>query len=116
LALFGNEAGTLAVSQEVVSREVEHQLEQSLTRSEVKAKLASEIKNLVGLVHRRSGRPHAEIHSILNQQQRLRSQTYCSEEQLRQRKVLLEGLLHSEAASQSNKRSISRGTFSSVLK
>jgi superfamily II DNA or RNA helicase len=116
LALFGNEAGTLAVSQEVVSREVEHQLEQSLTRSEVKAKLASEIKNLVGLVHRRSGRPHAEIHSILNQQQRLRSQTYCSEEQLRQRKVLLEGLLHSEAASQSNKRSISRGTFSLVLK
>lgn len=96
LALFGSEVGTGAMAVEVANREVEQHLVEQLTRSEIKANLASEIKNLVGILHRRSGKSHSEIHTQLNRKQGVRSQTHCTETQLLERKALLEEMLRPE--------------------
>jgi len=93
LALFGNHSDDLRA---VVNREVEVQLEERLTRSEVKTKLASDIKNLVGTLHRKSAKPHSAIHTLLNKSQGVRSQTHCTEQQLRDRVALLERLILTE--------------------
>lgn len=90
LSIFGDHMPTL---REAVHQEVEIQREVLITRSELKQQLAADIKILVGLVHRRSKRPHSAIHTSLNKSQSVRSQTQCTEEQLRQRKVLLEEML-----------------------
>jgi superfamily II DNA or RNA helicase len=90
LALFGHHADEV---RQVVNREVEVQLEERLTRSETKAKLATDIKNLVGTLHRRSAKPHSAIHTLLNKTQGVRSQTHCTEQQLRERVALLERLI-----------------------
>ena len=90
LSIFESNVPSL---REAVHQEVEIQREISATRSEVKQQLASEIKTLVGLVHRRSKKPHSAIHTALNKAQSLRSQTSCTEAQLRHRKELLEEML-----------------------
>jgi superfamily II DNA or RNA helicase len=93
LDLFGNDLMGGEINRELVDREVAQHLEERLTRSEIKTGLASEIKNLVGLVHRKTGRSHSDIHIQLNKAQGVRSQTYCSETQLVERKLLLETML-----------------------
>ena len=90
LSIFGNHLPTL---RDAVHQEVEIQRENAITRSELKQQLAAEIKILVGLVHRRSKKPHSAIHTTLNKAQAVRSQTLCTEDQLRQRKALLEEML-----------------------
>ncbi len=90
LSLFADSLPTL---REAVHQEVEMQRELRLTRSEIKQQLASEIKTLVGLVHRRSKQSHSAIHTILNRTQSVRSQSFCTEEQLVHRKSLLEAML-----------------------
>ena len=90
LSIFESNVPSL---REAVHQEVEIQREIAATRSEIKQQLASEIKTLVGLVHRRSKKPHSAIHTALNKAQSLRSQTACTEAQLRQRKALLEDML-----------------------
>jgi superfamily II DNA or RNA helicase len=90
LALFGDATAPEQV-RAVVDREVEMHIEDRLTRTEEKSQIATEIKRLVGLVHRQSGKPHSVIHTTLNKSQRVRSQVHCTEQQLRERL----GLLHS---------------------
>ena len=90
LSIFADEMPQL---REAIHQEVEIRRESALTRSEIKERLASEIKTLVGLVHRRSKQSHAVIHTSLNRAQSVRSQSLCTEEQLRQRKTLLEEML-----------------------
>jgi len=93
LALFENDVSTSQLARTVVDREIEQQLSEQLTRSEIKGNLSTEIKNLVGLVHRRTRKTHSEIHMQLNREQGVRSQTYCSELQLEARKALLQCML-----------------------
>ncbi|MCA9980391.1 MAG: hypothetical protein KDD89_06155 [Anaerolineales bacterium] len=64
-----------------------------MTRSEIKAALASEIKTLVGLYHHRTQTPYTTIHQELNQRQGVQSQTMCTEAQLRERVRLLEQMM-----------------------
>ena len=77
-----------------VDREVEVHIEDRLTRTESKQQIAAEIKRLVGLIHRRSGKPHSQIHTQLNRTQHVRSQVYCTESQLVERKRLLEEMFN----------------------
>ncbi len=92
LSLFGGniQGETL---REVVDQEVEIRLQESLTKSEEKSKLCSDIKTLVGLIHRKTGKPHSVIHTTLNRSQSVRSQTHCTEDQLRRRIQLLEQMM-----------------------
>lgn len=77
----------------VVDREVELQIEDRLTRTESKQQIAVEIKRVVGLLNRRSGKSHSEIHTALNKAQQVRSQVYCTETQLRERLTLAQEML-----------------------
>lgn len=79
--------------QEAIDREVALRLDTQSTHSELKQQLSVEIKNLVGKVHKRAGKPHSEIHTLLNKIQSVRSQTDCTEQQLRQRVELLETMI-----------------------
>ncbi len=99
LSLFG---GTLEPQelQETIHREMELRQEQSLTRSEVKQRLATEIKHLVAGYHRNSGKSHSVIHTLLNHAQAVRSQTHCTEQQLRDRIGMLEELMEKAARSE----------------
>lgn len=92
LSLFGGAIQADAV-QQVIHQEIETRLEEGLTRSELKAQLTSDIKKLVGLVHRRQRTPHSAIHMNLNRKQGLRSQASCTEDQLRERIRLLQEML-----------------------
>lgn len=92
LALFGGALPTEQVRQ-VVHDELSLHIEERKTRSEVKAELAREIQRLVGLVHRRRGLSHAQVHSELNRLQRVRSQVHCTEVQLRDRVMLAQKML-----------------------
>lgn len=82
---------------EAVHLEVESRQASAMTRSEVKNQLTSDIKTLVGLVNRRSRKPHSVIHTILNKTQSVRSQAMCTEEQLQNRKQLLEEMLRASS-------------------
>lgn len=92
IALFGDPTAPEHV-RAVVDQEVELHIEDQLTRTEQKAFIASEIKRLVGLVHRQTGKTHSTIHTTLNKTQGVRSQVHCTEAQLRERMVLLQRML-----------------------
>lgn len=78
--------------QQAVHREVSLRLDTTLSRSEAKQHLSSEIKRMVGLIHRRTGKSHSAIHMILNRTQKVQSQIHCTEDQLRNRIRILEDL------------------------
>ncbi len=92
LSLFGASAAPEHVSA-VIQQEVVQRQQQALTRSEIKQQLATQIKHLVAQMQRKSGKPHSVVHSTLNKLQSIRSQTHCTEQQLRQRIELLEKML-----------------------
>jgi superfamily II DNA or RNA helicase len=93
LSLFGS-GTTVSPEQvlEVVKEEVHLNLQEKLTRSERKSELAAEIKRIVGIIHRKSGHSHSAIHTTLNRAQGVRSQTHCTEDQLRERIELLHAM------------------------
>lgn len=78
-----------------VDHEVEVHIEDRLTRTESKQQIAAEIKKLVGLLYHRTGKPHSQIHTILNRAQHVRSQVYCTEAQLSERLRLIQNMLDS---------------------
>lgn len=92
LSIFGGNLPAAEV-REVIHKEVELRRENTLTRSETKAMLASDIKRLVGAYHKKSGKPHSAIHTLLNKGQSVGSQTSCTEKQLRERIAMLEELI-----------------------
>ncbi len=92
LALFGETMVQGVAMHEAVQREVRTTLDARLTRSEFKARIATQIKYLVGSYHRKSGKPHSAIHTLLNKAQGVKSQTHCTEVQLHERLRLLEQL------------------------
>lgn len=82
------EAIRSAVDEQVLAR-----LDEKRSKSEEKAALSLEIRKLVGLFHKQSGKSHATIHSFLNMKQGVRSQPLCTEKQLGERILLLKDLL-----------------------
>jgi superfamily II DNA or RNA helicase len=108
LSLFGDTLPPERV-QEVIEREVENLLIDGMTKSDVKLQLATEIKKLVGTVHRKTGRSHAQIHVMLNAAQHVKSQTYCSEAQLRQRILLLDEMLYGTPRQTEHRHGVSSG-------
>jgi superfamily II DNA or RNA helicase len=97
LTLFAPSAGLEHV-QQVVHEKVSARLDERRSRAEEKAFLSQEVRKLVNMYHKRSGRTHAQIHAQLNAQQRIKSQTECTEQKLRERITLLRGLLTLQAA------------------
>jgi superfamily II DNA or RNA helicase len=95
LTMFGNGTSTTSnpLYTDVESEEAMPQRSAPKTKSEVKADLAREIKQLVSAYRRRTGKGHAKIHTELNNRQAVKSQTQCTESQLEQRIKLLEQLL-----------------------
>jgi superfamily II DNA or RNA helicase len=81
--------------QELIEREIMVQRESSLSRSETKQQLCNEIKRMVSVLNKRSGKPHSSIHLTLNRTQRVQSQIHCTEQQLRARIKLLEEMVYS---------------------
>ncbi len=92
LALFES-VGVVEEVRAVVEREVELHLEQGMTRTEAKMQLATEIQRIVGLIHRKTGKPHSVIHTTLNKAQRVRSQVHCTEKQLQERLEMAQKML-----------------------
>jgi superfamily II DNA or RNA helicase len=76
-----------------VAQKVEARLDEKRTRAEEKAFLTVEVRKLVNMLHKRTGRTHAQIHSQINAQQKVKSQTACTEKQLRERINLIRQLL-----------------------
>lgn len=64
-----------------------------ISRSDLKAEIAREIRTLVSHYHHRTGESHARIHGLLNKKQAVRNQRECSENQLRERIKFLEELM-----------------------
>ncbi|MFN8390386.1 MAG: DEAD/DEAH box helicase family protein [Bdellovibrionota bacterium] len=83
---------------EALEREVHSRLDDPLLQSELKQELSRQIKELVGLYHRKSGQPYAAIHTTLNKRQRVKSQLECSMKQLEERMRILENLLAGDQA------------------
>jgi superfamily II DNA or RNA helicase len=88
LPLFGTFDGSDRI-QSAINHEVESKLEERITRSEEKSMLAREIRQLVGIYHKKSGKSHAQIHSSINKTQKVSSQTECTLPQLQERLALL---------------------------
>jgi superfamily II DNA or RNA helicase len=63
------------------------------SKAELKESIAREIRQLVSKYHKGSGQAHAQIHSLLNKQQAVKSQNECTEDQLKQRVQLLSELI-----------------------
>ena len=77
----------------VVAEKVTARLDERRTRAEEKAWLSGEVRKLVNMLHKRTSRTHAQIHAQLNGQQKIKSQTACTESQLRERLLLLRKML-----------------------
>lgn len=84
LTLFGGVSHDAEIHQ-VVTERVTARLDERRTRAEEKAYLINEVRKLVNLYHKRTGRSHAQIHASLNAQQKVKTQTACTERQLRER-------------------------------
>lgn len=91
LSLFGGDQPLELHS--AVAQKVEARLDEKRTRAEEKAFLTVEVRKLVNMLHKRTGRTHAQIHSQINAQQKVKSQTACTEKQLRERINLIRQLL-----------------------
>lgn len=91
LTLFGlNQPSDLKAA---IQNEVQLQHDQRLSRSEAKAKITSDIRLLVGSYHKKSGKPHSLIHTLLNKAQSVGSQTACTLAQLQQRAALIQKMI-----------------------
>lgn len=64
-----------------------------LTKSETKTAIGQKIKQMVARYHRQSGQSYQDIYAYLNRAQNVRTQTECTEDQLRNRVDLLHRLL-----------------------
>jgi superfamily II DNA or RNA helicase len=78
----------------VVTQKVEARLDEKRTRAEEKAFLTAELRKLVNMLHKRTGRTHAQIHAQINGQQKVKSQTACTEKQLRERISIVRQMLY----------------------
>jgi superfamily II DNA or RNA helicase len=94
LSLFGGVQQSEELHQAVTER-VAARLDERRTRAEDKAFLVQELRKLVNLHHKRTNKSHAQIHAQLNSIQKVRSQTHCTEKQLRERIDLMRAMLHS---------------------
>lgn len=92
LTLFGGASHDESIHQ-VVTQKVEQRLDERRTRAEEKAFLANEVRKLINMIHKRTGRSHAQVHAHLNAQQKVKSQTVCTEKQLRERITLIRQML-----------------------
>ncbi len=90
LTLFGGAQDHL---HHVVQEKVSERLDERRSRSEEKAFLATELRKLINMTHKRTGRSHAQIHAQLNAQQRVKTQAVCTEKQLRERIVLVRRIM-----------------------
>jgi hypothetical protein len=79
---------------QVVHTKVAERLDERRSKTEEKAFLALEIRRLVSMFHKRSGRTHAQIHSQLNGAQGIKSQAFCTDHQLRERLLLLRKMVN----------------------
>jgi hypothetical protein len=77
----------------VITEKVTARLDERRTRAEEKAMLTQELRKLVSLYHRRTGRSHAQIHAHLNSLQKIKSQSLCTEKELRERISLIRKIL-----------------------
>lgn len=91
LTLFGSSQQEELHS--AVTEKVEARLDERRTRAEEKAWLSAEVRKLVNMYHKRTSRTHAQIHAQLNAQQKVKSQTACTESQLRERIMLIRKLI-----------------------
>ncbi len=64
-----------------------------VTKSERKAELAKTISHLVAQLHHESKRPYHYIHQYLNNTQKVKNQSGCTEQQLEERVILLRRLI-----------------------
>jgi len=92
LTLFST-AGYQDEIQQVVNQKVNARLDERRTRTEEKTVLVNEMRKLINIYHKRSGRSHAQVHSQLNAQQKVKTQTACTEKQLRERITMIRKLL-----------------------
>ena len=92
LTLF-SAAGYQDEIQQVVNQKVSARLGERRTRTEEKTVLVNEMRKLINIYHKRSGRSHAQVHSQLNAQQKVKTQTACTEKQLRERITMIRKLL-----------------------
>jgi superfamily II DNA or RNA helicase len=93
LSLFGGLPAP-ELLQQVVVEKVTARLDEKRTRAEEKAILAQEIRKLVSAYHKRTSRSHAQIHAHLNGLQKIKSQSVCTEKQLRERLNLIRTMLY----------------------
>ncbi len=93
LSLFGGLEQHEEIQQAVTER-VNARLDERRTRAEDKAFLVQELRKLVNLHHKRTNKSHAQIHAHLNALQKVRSQTHCTEKQLRERIDLMRSMLY----------------------
>jgi hypothetical protein len=91
LSLF--DTGPSQAIHSVVAQRVEARLDERRTRAEEKAFLTSELRKLVNILHKRTGRTHAQIHAQLNASQKIKSQAACTEKELRDRISLVRRML-----------------------
>jgi superfamily II DNA or RNA helicase len=94
LSLFGG-ASQPEMLQQVVTEKVTARLDERRTRAEEKTFLTQELRKLVNLYHKRTNKSHAQIHAHLNSLQKIRSQTHCTEKELRERINLMRTMLYS---------------------
>lgn len=107
IILHGNQLSLFAGAQSqgadnlltAINQEVETKLAERITRSEENANCASLIRKLVGTLHKKSGKTHAQIHSSLNKAQSVKSQSECTFVKLKERVTLLEKLIEQSSAS-----------------
>jgi superfamily II DNA or RNA helicase len=92
LSLFGGETAPQEIHQ-AVTEKVTARLDERRTRAEEKALLTQELRKLVSVYHRRTGRSHAQIHAHLNSLQKIKSQSLCTEKELRERITLIRKML-----------------------
>lgn len=75
--------------QSLVTEKVAARLDERRTTSEEKGLIIQEIRKMANVVHKRKGLTHSQIHGQLNIAQGVKSQTVCTEAQLRGRLALL---------------------------
>lgn len=94
LTLFGGHGHEESI-QQAVQQKVSERLDEKRTRAEEKSFLVAELRKLINVAHKRSGKSHAQIHAQLNAQQTVKSQAGCTEKQLRERISLVRKTLGS---------------------
>jgi superfamily II DNA or RNA helicase len=92
LSLFGGISHHEEIHQ-VVTEKVTARLDERRTRAEEKAFLINEVRKLVNIYHKRTRKSHAQVHAHLNAQQKVKTQTACTERQLRERISLIRTMI-----------------------